>query len=201
METCRETDFSTQPPCAQAPPWFSHAHGDEKRPQDPGPAPLARPQEAVSLSQTGNIAHVCTQVVQAGDGVREPANAGVAVEGLLRRADFLHAQGGRKAVRDGFILRARTRKGHAGQVARTGLTVSRKAGGAVQRNRIKRRLRAALAQTAPGRVHAGFDYVVIARSTALSLPFTTLTRDLESAISSVHRDTRASRPAPTKSSK
>jgi ribonuclease P protein component len=45
---------------------------------------------------------------------------------------------------------------------RLGLAVSRQLGGAVERNRLKRRLRAAFDELA-GRLPAGHDYVLIAR--------------------------------------
>jgi ribonuclease P protein component len=46
--------------------------------------------------------------------------------------------------------------------SRLGLAVSRQLGGAVERNRLKRRLRAAFDELA-GRLPAGHDYVLIAR--------------------------------------
>lgn len=59
-----------------------------------------------------------------------------------------------------------------------GLTIvaSRAVGGAVVRNRAKRRLRAAARQA---RLPAGTDLVVDARPEAVRVPFTTLHRDLE----------------------
>ncbi|MGH3029455.1 MAG: ribonuclease P protein component [Gaiellaceae bacterium] len=45
---------------------------------------------------------------------------------------------------------------------RLGLAVSRQLGSAVERNRLKRRLRAAFAEVCPG-LPAGHDYVLIAR--------------------------------------
>jgi ribonuclease P protein component len=59
-----------------------------------------------------------------------------------------------------------------------GLTIvaSRAIGGAVVRNRAKRRLRAAAQQA---RLPAGTDLVVDARPDAVRAPFTTLHRDLE----------------------
>ncbi|MCC0041895.1 MAG: ribonuclease P protein component [Rhodobiaceae bacterium] len=124
-----------------------------------------------------------------------PAERSAGVAGKLRRrAEFLHAQAGRKAVRPGFILRARQRRMGPDGGARAGLTVSRKVGGAVQRNRIKRRLREVLRAIAPERMRDGFDYVVIARSHALTQTFASLTRDMESAFAAVHGEGRSPRP-------
>jgi ribonuclease P protein component len=52
--------------------------------------------------------------------------------------------------------------------ARLGLSVSRKVGGAVERNRVKRLLREAFAQEVH-RLHAGTDVVVVARQGAREL--------------------------------
>jgi ribonuclease P protein component len=51
---------------------------------------------------------------------------------------------------------------------RVGLSVSRKVGGAVQRNKVKRLLREAFALSEPG-LRAGHDVVVVARPDALDL--------------------------------
>jgi ribonuclease P protein component len=69
--------------------------------------------------------------------------AGPVVERLRRRADFLAAAKGRRAATRTLVLQAR----HTGlDRARLGFTVSRKVGGAVQRNRVRRRLREAARQ-------------------------------------------------------
>jgi len=65
--------------------------------------------------------------------------------------------------------------------ARFGYTVTKKIGGAVERNRIKRRFRAAAAETAH-LAEPGCDYVVVARPGALARPFARLLDDFETAL-------------------
>lgn len=65
---------------------------------------------------------------------------------------------------------------------RVGLTVSRRVGGAVVRNRLKRRLREWYRRSAlPGALPAGapLDVVVIARPSAAGLSFQALSADLD----------------------
>lgn len=62
-----------------------------------------------------------------------------------------------------------------------GLTVTKKLGGAVVRNRARRRLREALRLTLPGPARPGADYVVVARAAALSVPFARLQSELVGA--------------------
>jgi ribonuclease P protein component len=69
---------------------------------------------------------------------------------------------------------------------RIGFTASRKVGGAVQRNRAKRRLRAAAAATLPLLAREGHDYVLIARTATLSRRFAELIRDLSKALAAAH---------------
>ena len=62
--------------------------------------------------------------------------------------------------------------------ARIGLTVSRKVGGAVVRNRVKRRLREWFRKSAL-RSAGAFDWVVIARPAAAALPSSVLCHEVE----------------------
>lgn len=71
--------------------------------------------------------------------------------------------------------------------ARFGFTVSKKIGGAVVRNRVRRRLRALVAALEPGQVRQGCDYVLIARPGAVERPYQELRSDLEQALARVHR--------------
>ena len=106
------------------------------------------------------------------------------MECLKKRRDYLAVAGGAKVVRKAFILQSRRRndgRDDTGPV-RFGFTVTRKtARNAVDRNRIRRRLRQA-AQLAAPLAAAGHDLVLIGRRVALSVPFGDLVADLEGAI-------------------
>lgn len=87
-----------------------------------------------------------------------------------------------------FSLQARDRKDDAG--LRLGLTVTKKVGNAVERNRIRRRLRAAARAVLPQAGKGGFDYVVVARRAALTADFSDLTGGLENTLKQVHKTRR-----------
>ena len=73
--------------------------------------------------------------------------------------------------------------------ARFGFTVTKKLGNAVKRNRIRRRLKAAIGELAPAAAKSGFDYVVVARSAAFDRPFSDILTDLSKAFAILHRET------------
>lgn len=111
---------------------------------------------------------------------------------LRKRAEFLNAAKGARFHAPAFSLQAIAREGEgregeggANRVtepARFGFTVTRKAGGAVERNRMRRRLREAVRRAAPLGAKPGFDYVIVARRSALEAGFDQLVSDLAQAM-------------------
>lgn len=102
---------------------------------------------------------------------------------LKRRAEFLRVAGAnRKWATPGLVLQAAERAGEAEGAARVGFTVSRKVGNAVQRNRVRRRLRAAADLAMPDAAAPGRDYVIVGRAGALERPFEALLGDLDQAL-------------------
>ena len=107
-----------------------------------------------------------------------------AIEHLLRRADFLRvAASGRKSVMPGLILQAALSPAETPRLGpRLGLTASRKVGGAVVRNRARRRLREAARRVLPDKAPKDFDYVIVARAATPARKFASLVKDLEQAL-------------------
>lgn len=104
------------------------------------------------------------------------------VRRLLKRSQFLRAARGNRAGRSAFLLQAiaveETEPG-------VGFTVTKKAGNSPERNRIKRRLRAAVRACEAG-FQPSHDYVLVGRREALSVPFSKLVTELSSAVTKVH---------------
>ncbi len=74
--------------------------------------------------------------------------------------------------------------------------MTKKLGGAVVRNRIRRRLRAALAELASAHADPCFDYVVVARQVNVELPYAKLRDDLALAFERVHLGPKQMRRQP-----
>lgn len=104
---------------------------------------------------------------------------------LKHRREFLAAARGNKWATAGLVLQSRARADQ--DEARFGLTVTRKVGNAVVRNRARRRLRAAAQTLLPQIGHKGFDYVLIGRAETLYRPWDALLSDLASAIEHIHK--------------
>lgn len=84
----------------------------------------------------------------------------------------------------GFVLLARPR-GDGDPTRRLGITVTKKIGNAVVRNRMKRRLRALARQALPAHGIAGADHVLIGRADGVERDFALLSRELHKALGKV----------------
>jgi ribonuclease P protein component len=100
---------------------------------------------------------------------------------LKSRPQFLAVREGEKRRGGFFLIEVLDRKTTDAD-PRVGFTVTKKHGNAVERNRMRRRLKEAV------RLHAGFamqpghDYVVVARRDVLTAPFEKLASELVSRV-------------------
>ncbi len=101
-----------------------------------------------------------------------------------KRADFLAANSGRRAPMPGFVLLVRER-GDGDPAMRYGITVTKKIGGAVIRNRMKRRFRVLARELLPMRGVPGADHVLIGRSEGIERDFALLRAEMEKALGKV----------------
>jgi ribonuclease P protein component len=159
-----EAHFSAEQSGSEAPSRFPRSHGDPRWPQCDPRAPFARPQEPERLIST-------------------PENA-VAPAMMVRRADFLAANRGRRAPMPGFVLLVRER-GDGDPAMRYGITVTKKVGGAVIRNRMKRRFRVLARELLPTLGIAGADHVLIGRDGGIERDFSLLHAELSKALGKI----------------
>lgn len=162
MRDRHEKDVPAQPDPAQTPPRISRAQGDQGRPSGARTPSGQGPQTAVGLT-----------------AVARPA-AG-RLDTLKKRADFLALKNAPKTGARAFLLVRKNREDGSERV-RIGLTVTRKLGGAVIRNRIKRRLRAVAREVFPQFAEPGCDYAIIARPPARTQNYADLLDDMKRAL-------------------
>lgn len=98
---------------------------------------------------------------------------------LTKRADFLAANGGLRVARPGFVLLARP---NGAKGMRYGITVTKRIGNAVIRNRMKRRFRALLRELLPVSGLADHDHVLIGREGGIERDFNALRLELAAAL-------------------
>jgi ribonuclease P protein component len=100
---------------------------------------------------------------------------------LSKRADFVAANAGRRATTPGFVLLVRDRE-DSSPLMRVGFTVTKKIGGAVIRNRMKRRFRALARELVPAKGVPGADHVMIGRAKGVERDFGLLRSELADAL-------------------
>jgi ribonuclease P protein component len=86
----------------------------------------------------------------------------------------------------GFVLLVRDRQDGSDDM-RLGITVTKKIGGAVVRNRMKRRFRALAAEILPEQGFAGADHILIGRAGGIERPYDQLVAELAKALAKLRR--------------
>jgi len=173
-----EADLSTEQAGAQAPSWLPDPDGYTGWSQGAERSPGARAQAAQRVT-----AQLCPVRSRQGGTVgwgRAGCGQVGAMKRLKRRKDFLAAAGGASVSTPGFVVQERRRED--GGLARVGFTVSRKVGGAVERNRLRRQLREVVRLSAATSLNAGSDYVLVGRRAAFDISFVKLTADFAKAL-------------------
>ena len=99
---------------------------------------------------------------------------------LSKRADFLSANRGLRIARPGFVLLVNP---NAAEQVRFGITVTKKIGNAVVRNRMKRRFRELLREALPVSGLPAHDHVLIGREGGVERDFGKLREELALALS------------------
>ena len=121
----------------------------------------------------------------------------LAVPGRLRkRAEFIRVSKGRRHFSPAFALQANRRAEATGEIEgpRFGLTVTKKTGNSVERNRMRRRLREAIKLARAMDARPGCDYVIVAQREALARPFAALVADIERAVADINAKLDKQRP-------
>jgi len=171
-----EKDFPTTQPPTQANPRIPRAHGHTRWPRGNTAAPSQGAQTAGSIDpgQTAGLS-------------RTAAPAGLsAADRLHRRTEFLWLQReGFRSQTTHFVIYAIRSPDQ--ECSRLGITVSRRIGGAVVRNRVKRRVRECFRLVLRSTIPAGTSMIVIARGGAGSIDYATINAELRAATLSVGR--------------
>ncbi|NDA46087.1 MAG: ribonuclease P protein component [Alphaproteobacteria bacterium] len=151
------------------------------------------PASAQSLGTLASAPVSPANPARSSQAIASKAIASKAPVRLKKRAQFLHVAKGARRHCETFTVQSAPRvsevsgdkSAHSDHGPRFGLTVTRKIGNAVVRNKIKRRLREALRLTDHGG-HQDCDYVIVARLPALNCDFERLGQDLQRTIRQLH---------------
>jgi ribonuclease P protein component len=116
---------------------------------------------------------------------------------LKSRPQFLAVRNGEKR-KGPFILMEVLDRNEPDTKPRVGFTVTKKHGNAVERNRMRRRLKEAVRLHGGIAMQPGHDYVIVARRDVLSAPFASLVRTLNERFAAKPHSKRSGPTQPRK---
>jgi ribonuclease P protein component len=160
-DIAHEAHLSTEQSRPRAPSRLSPAHVDRKGSRHSERPPRAWPQETVCLS-TG-----------------EPPMRGYSI--IKKRSDFLSANRGKRYATPGFVLLVHDRRDND-PAKRLGITITKKVGNAVVRNRMRRRFRELARALLPMLGKAGADHILIGRDGGIERDFGQLREEMAKAL-------------------
>jgi len=183
-----ETHLSAEQPPAEANAWLSRPDGEPDRPAG-GEAASSQGSQAPDGFDPGEAAGLTTDAPHPARPSRPcglPKLARVA-----KRRDFLRIQGAGRRIPTRHFLVVYVRKGEA--PARLGITVTKKIGNAVLRNRVKRSVREAF-RACRRSLAGGTSLVVIARDGAARLSGRQTAAELAAAFAELRDEVAPSEP-------
>jgi ribonuclease P protein component len=161
-----EAHFSAEQSRACPSPRFPSPYVNRRWPQHPERTSRTRPQETVGLIPE-----------QADRDMR-----GYSV--IKKRSDFLAANRGKRYATLGFVLLVRDRRDDSPAI-RLGITITKKVGNAVIRNRMRRRFRALAQEMLADKGKAGADHILIGRDSGIERDFDALRADMVKALGKI----------------
>lgn len=100
---------------------------------------------------------------------------------IKKRSDYLAANRGKRYATPGFVLLVRDRQDDSPAI-RLGITITKKVGNAVIRNRMRRRFRALAQEMLADKGKAGADHILIGRDSGIERDFDALRADMVKAL-------------------
>ncbi len=112
---------------------------------------------------------------------------------ITKRADFLSANRGKRFATSGFVLLVYERNDDNPAI-RLGITITKKVGNAVIRNRMRRRFRALMREMLDANGKAGADHILIGRGSGIEMDFDRLRSDMQRGLNKLCLQNRSPEP-------